>query len=153
MGVWWTSKAAGDLKPPPIPGFPIHSDSFYSLDIRLDVNYATFLTCWHSDLQLTGALDLYTVLHPLKLVILFKLAVRTILTEVYTSTRSRLPASIIMRCFLSNIRQYQASCGVPGTRYRYVLVHSSLCLSSFDCPLSVTVSFSPQTTPVLSIRT
>ena len=56
-------------------------------------------------------------------------------------------------CFLSNI-QYQISCELPGTRYRYVRVYSVFVLSSFDCPLSVVFMPPPlpQITPVLPIR-
>ena len=49
-----------------------------------------------------------------------------------TSVRCRaLPGGAVLcraaLCFLSNTPQYQVSCEIPGTRYRYVRVCSSSC--------------------------
>ena len=68
-----------------------------------------------------------------------------------------MPCPAVLRrtalCFLLNIQQYQVSCEIPGTRYRYVRVYSST--PFLHCPSSFSVLFaspSPKITPVLPIR-
>ena len=81
------NKAAGHLEPPPISGFLVYSNLlifFWCSHLSHNFNTPTFRPSTTGCLRYSGSLRI--VLHPQRLVIIFRLAFRTFSTEVYAST-------------------------------------------------------------------